>query len=47
MGSDSRDCVQAARSWILETALPHVPAALHESFLVQQPLHRELLAAAA
>lgn len=36
----------AGRDWIVQTALPNVPAEFRESFMQRNPLHRELLAAA-
>jgi DNA-binding SARP family transcriptional activator/tetratricopeptide (TPR) repeat protein len=47
MASDAADCVRAAQAWLRQTALPQVPEALHEAFLVRHPLHRTLLAAEA
>jgi hypothetical protein len=42
----AREALASGRRWILETALPHVPAEFRDSFLHRNLINRELLAAA-
>ena len=42
----AREALARGRDWILETALPNVPAEFRDSFLHRNPLNRDLLAAA-
>lgn len=44
--SAAADALEAARRWIMETALPHVPYAFRDSFLNRNPINRDVLAAA-
>ena len=42
----ARAALGAGKAWIVETALPQVPAEFRDSFLRRNPLNRQLLAAA-